>query len=100
MANPYDETDNFTSRLKVETTFANGDVRDHRQGFTQQEYFRNMQDKPQTNDAGGGFPPMKSCVKPSAPKGGTKQVRSKKTTKDDQSLIDANTKDLKSRNIK
>ena len=67
--------------LRVETTYAPGDVRDHRDGFTQQEYFRNMQDKPQTND-GGGFPEMKSCIKPSTPKGETKQRRSKKTTKE------------------
>ena len=50
------QTDNFTTRLKVETTYAPGDVRDHRDGFSQREYFRNLQDNPPETD-GGGFQP-------------------------------------------
>ena len=95
--NPYDEFENFSSRLTVETTYGPGDKRDHRDGFTQKEYFRNMQDKPQTND-GGGFPEMKSVTKPSTPKGGVKQRSRKQTT--DPAIDAANQKDLKQRNIK
>ena len=90
MANPYDETDNFTSRLKVETTFAPGEVRDHRDGFTQQEYRRNMQETP-LNEPAKGFPPMKNVVRPK-----------KKTAKNqsDAALEAANQKDLQNRNLK
>lgn len=94
----YDETDNFNTRLKVETTFGPGDVRDHRDGFSQREYFRNMQDKPQANE-GGGFPAMKSVTEAPKPKGGTKQV-SRKKTKQDEAAEAANDKDLRTRNLK
>ena len=97
MANYYDESLNFNHRLKVETN-VNGVVKDHREGFTQQEYFKNMQDKPQAND-GRGFPPMKSVTEAPKPKAGTKQRTRKKTTADEQ-VEKANTKDLKNRNLK
>lgn len=98
MPNPYDESENFNHRLKVETTFAPGDVRDHREGFSQREYRRNMQDKPQANE-GGGFPAMKSVTEAPKPKGGTKPVRQRKKTKQDEAVEAANTKDLKNRNL-
>ena len=89
MANPYEEYDNFNTRLKVETN-VQGEVIDHRQGFSQKEYFRNMQNKPEVEEAPAkGFPPMKGVVK--APK---------KKTKQEIELEKANTKDLKTRNIK
>ena len=94
----YDESLNFNHRLKVETTYAPGEVRDHRDGFIQEQYKRNMQDKPQP-DKGPGFPDMNSVTQPPKPKGGIKHRKSTKT-KEDQSLIDANAKDLKSRNLK
>ena len=98
MPNPYDEVDNFTSRLRVETTYPDK-VIDHRtREFYDREYKRNMQDKPLKNE-GRGFPDMNSVTEAPKPKAGTKRVRTKKTT-DDQSVIDANQKDLKSRNIK
>ena len=95
---PYEPT---KPRLKVETTFAEGDVRDHRDGFTQRESFRNMQSKDDadTEDTPAGFPPMKSCIQGTKPKAETKQVSLRKTKKV-QSVMDANTKDLKTRNIK
>ena len=88
MANPYEEYENFTTRLKVETN-VQGEVIDHRDGFSQQEYFRNMQNKPEVEEEPAkGFPPMKSVVK--APR---------KKTKKELDLEKANTKDLKNRNI-
>ena len=94
----YDNTDNFTSRLKVETTYAKDDVRDHRDGFTQQEYFRNQQDKPKQPNTAGGFPPMASVTQPPKPKAGVKQRRS--TAKEDQKLKEALDKDLSKRNVR
>ena len=89
MANPYEEYENFTTRLKVETN-VQGEIIDHREGFQQQEYFRNMQNKPEPEEEPAkGFPPMKNVVK--APR---------KKTKAEQKLEEANTKDLKQRNIK
>ena len=85
-------------RLKVETTFAEGDVRDHRDGFTQREYFRNQQKESKTDDEVGGFPPMKSCIQGTKPKAETKQVRRKKT-KADIDVETANKKDLNERNL-
>ena len=95
--NPYGEYENFSTRLRVETTYGPNDVRDHRDGFIQEQYRINMQDKPQTND-GGGFPNMKSVTKPSTPKGGVKPRTRKKTV--DPAIEAANNKDLKQRNIK
>ena len=88
----YDESLNFNHRLKVETTFAPGDVRDHREGFTQREYTRNQQDKNKTDkepEPKAGFPPMESVTK--APR---------KKTKKDLELEAANKKDLQNRNLK
>ena len=96
---PYEETDNFTTRLKVETTYAPGDVRDHRDGFSQREYFRNMQDNPPETD-GGGFQPMKSVTQAPKPKAGTKPARQRKKTKQDAETESAHIKDLKKRNLK
>ena len=79
---------NFNNRLKVETNMQ-GEVIDHREGFSQHEYFRNMQNKPEEEEPAKGFPPMKGVVK--APR---------KKTKDEQKLEEANKKDLKTRNIK
>ena len=84
----YEESRNFNHRLRVETTFAPGEVRDHREGFTQQEYRRNQQ-KSQPKEEAKGFPPMKSVTK--APK---------KKTKAELDIEKANTKDLKNRSIK
>lgn len=89
MAN-YDESLNFNHRLKVETTFAPGDVRDHRGGeFTQKEYLRNQQKVETPEEPAKGFPPMKSVTK--APR---------KKTKAELDLEKANNKDLKNRSIK
>ena len=85
----HEPTDNFNTRLRVETTFAEGDVRDHRSGFSQREYFRNMQDEQKPKDEPKGFPAMKGVVK--APR---------KKTKAELELQKANSKDLKQRNIK
>lgn len=85
----YDESQNFNHRLKVETTFSKDDVRDHREGFTQREYFRNQQKTEVKEEKQSGFPPMKSVTK--APR---------KKTKDEIELEKANTKDLKNRSIK
>ena len=89
-------TDNFHTRLRVETTYAPGEVRDHREGFTQQEYFRNQQKNPKQTDA-AGFPPMESVTQPSKPKGGVKQRRK---TKQDEQLEQAIDKDLSKRNVR
>ena len=94
-----EKTDNFTTRLKVETTFAPGDVRDHRDGFSQREYRRNLQDKGPA-ESGEGFPPMASVTQPSKPKGGTKPVRTRKKTKQDAAVEAALDNDLKQRNLK
>lgn len=96
MTNPYEPTDNFTSRLRVETNIQ-GEITDHRKGFAQREYRRNLQDQPQAN-YGGGFPSMKSVTEAPKPKGGTKQV-SRKKTKQDEDIEAANKKDLKKRNL-
>ena len=86
----YDESQNFNHRLKVETTFSKDDVRDHREGFTQREYFRNQQDKNKTDEEPvSGFPPMKSVTR--APR---------KKTKADLEVEAANKKDIKNRNLK
>ena len=84
----YEESRNFNHRLRVETTFAPGEVRDHREGFTQQEYRRNQQ-KSQPKEEAAGFPPMKSVTK--APR---------KRTKKDIELEQANNQELKNRNLK
>jgi len=95
------EGSNFNHRLKVETHCPNGVVKDHRENFAREQYFLNMQDKDKTDeeDTPAGFPPMKSCIQGTKPSAETKQVSRKKTTKD-KSVMDANTKDLKNRNIK
>ena len=99
--NPYAEFENYTNRLTVETTFGPGDVRDHRDGFSQREYKRNQQDDSAKKEPMAGFPPMESVTQPSKPKAGTKQVtRRKDSPADDNKLKEANNKDLKSRNIK
>ena len=85
----YEDSQNFNHRLTVETTFAKDDVRDHREGFTQQEYFRNQQKQEVKEEKQGGFPPMKSVTR--APR---------KKTKADLELEKANNKDLSKRNIK
>ena len=89
--------ENFNTKFQVETAYSDG-VRDHRQGFSQQQYFINNQSEP-PDDERTGFAPMKSVTQPPKPKGGTRQVSRKKTNKD-KSVMDANTKDLKNRNIK
>ena len=81
-------TDNFTTRLTVETTYPDK-VIDHRsREFYDREYRRNLQTEPKEEPT-KGFPPMKSVTK--APK---------KKTKKDLELEQANTKDLKNRSIK
>ena len=97
--NAYEDFENFSSRLTVETTFAPGDVRDHRDGFTQREYRRNMQDDSERKEQMAGFPAMKSVTEAPKPKAGTKRVSRRKST-DDAALEAAHDKDLKTRNIK
>ena len=95
---PYEPTDNFTSRLKVETTYPDK-VIDHRSGeFYDREYRRNMQADPKPTE-GAGFPNMQSVTQPSKPKGGVKQ-RTRKKTASDTALEAAHKKDLSKRNIK
>ena len=91
----YDESLNFNHRLKVETTYAPGVVKDHREGFTQREYFRNLQDNPKEPTGQR----MESVTQAPKPKGGVKQRTRKKTAADEQ-VEQANTKDLKNRNLK
>jgi len=98
VANPYEDSVNFNHRLTVETNMQ-GEVMDHREGFSQREYFRNSQKEPQDTE-GGGFQPMKSVTQPSKPKGGTKQVRQRKKTKSDEAVEAANQQDIKKRNLK
>lgn len=85
----YEDSQNFNHRLTVETTYSKDDVRDHREGFTQREYFRNQQAEQREPDPAKGFPPMKSVTK--APR---------KKTKADLELEKANNQDLNKRNIK
>lgn len=93
--NPYEDFENFSSRLRVETTFSEGDVRDHRDGFTQREYRRNMQEAPETIEE-KGFPTMKGVIKAPKPK-----RKPKKTTTDDQdaALKKASKEDLSNRGL-
>ena len=44
------EGSNFNYRLKVETHYPNGVVKDHRENFTREQYFLNMQDKDKTDE--------------------------------------------------
>ena len=100
MANQYEPFENFHTRLKVETVFAEGDVRDHRTGdFYKREYERNQQRKDEPVEPAVGFPSMKGVVNAPKPKGGTKQVSRKKSASD-QKILDANNTDLKNRNLK
>lgn len=94
--NPYGEYENFHNRLRVETTYAEGDVRDHREGFVQQEYRKNLQDNPERNQGMSGFPAMKSVTK--APKPKADKPRSSKSQ--DKALEDALDKDLSKRNVR
>ena len=93
----YEDAPNFNHRFKVETNMGRKGVVDHREGFAQQEYRKNMQDNPSKDDKLAGFPPMKSATKPPKAKGGVKQV---KTKTDDAALEAAKTLDLKNRNLK
>ena len=95
----HEETDNFTTRLKVETTYAPGEVRDHRDGFQQQQYRRNLQ----TDKRPHGMQPMgevtgqfKMPDKPVSRE--PKPVKS--GARNDEKIKEANQKDLKQRNIK
>ena len=91
---------NFNYRLKVDTN-VNGEIIDHREGFSQKEYFRGHEKK------------SEPIMEPLGPMNGTGQLlkkpqsqikqktrtRRKKTT-DDAAIEAANTKDLKTRNLK
>jgi len=94
----YEDAPNFNHRFKVETAYPDG-ARDHREGFTQQEYQRNQQTESDEKEPMAGFPPMKSVTEAPKPKAGVKKV-SRSKTKTDQSITDANKKDLKNRNLK
>ena len=89
-------TDNFTTRLKVQTAYPDG-FRDHREGFHKEQYFFNNQNEPR-NTQRSGFVPLNSVVKPPQPKGGTKQVT--RNLDIDPAIEAANNKDLKKRNLK
>ena len=93
----YEDAPNFNHRFKVETAYPDG-KRDHREGFTQQEYQRNQQDKSDEKEPMAGFPPMKGITEAPKPKAGIKKV-SRSKTKTDASITDANKKDLKNRNL-
>ena len=97
----YEEAPNFNNRFIVETNLA-GEVVDHRDGFQQQEYRKNMQDKPQPVEGPEGFPVMVGAVKAPQKKAGTKQVKhgSRKASPTEQKIQDASTNDLKKRGIK
>ena len=92
----YEDAPNFNHRFKVETNMGRQGVVDHREGFAQQEYRKNMQDKSDEKEPLAGFPPMKSVTEAPKPKGGVKQVRAKSEKK----ITDANKKDLQNRNLK
>jgi len=89
--------ENFHTRLKVETAYPDG-TRDHRDNFVQEEYQKNSQRQDQVSEP-TGFVPMKGVTQAPKTKPKTKRV-SRKNIKKDQSVMDANTQDLKSRNIK
>lgn len=95
----YDDAPNFNHRFKVETAYPDG-KRDHRAGFAQQEYRRNMQDKSEDKEPMAGFPPMKTVTEPPKPKAGTKPVRQRKKTKADEAIEEAVKKDHRNRNLK
>ena len=101
MANAYEPVDNFTSRLRVETSFPDG-KRDHRDGFSQQEYRKNLQDKPEEKEPMAGFPPMKGIVEAPKAKAGVKEKKtpSRRMSAKEKAAIDAaNQKDLNRRNL-
>ena len=91
----YDDAPNFNHRFKVETNMGSKGVVDHRDGFAQQEYRKNMQQKSEDKEPIAGFPPMKSATQAPKPKGGVKQVK----TKTDKAITAANKKDLQNRNL-
>ena len=97
----YEEAPNFNNRFKVETNLG-GEVVDHREGFQQQEYRKNMQDSPQPEEGPEGFPVMVGTVQAPKKKPGTKQVKhgARKLTSAEQKLQNESTKDLKKRGIK
>ena len=91
-------TDNFTSRLKVETNI-DGVIKDHRDGFSQREYFRTetkVYETPEGAALGDIQRGERSKVTPPKPQ----PKRRKKKTDTDAALEAANKKDLKSRNLK
>ena len=95
----YDDAPNFNHRFKVETAYPDG-KRDHREGFTQQEYQKNQQRESDKKEPMAGFPPMKGTTEAPKPKAGTKRVRQYKKTKEDEAVEQAVKKDHRNRNLK
>ena len=93
----YDDAPNFNHRFKVETAYPEG-KRDHRDGFTQQEYQRNQQTESDEKEPMAGFPPMKGTTEAPKAKAGVKKV-SRPKTKTDKAVTAAIKKDLQNRNL-
>ena len=92
-------TDNFHTRLKVQTAYPDG-FKDHREGFHKEQYFFNNQNEPRNTER-SGFVPLNNRVAPPKPKAGTKQISPKPNkSKADLDLEAANKKDIKNRRIK
>ena len=91
----YEPVDNFTSRLRVDTTYPDKVV-DHRgKEFRDREYQRNSQSTPPKPKG----QQMESVTEVPARKRARAKAKDAKQT-DDAALKEAATKDLKQRNIK
>ena len=98
----YEDAPNFNHRFKVETNM-NGEIVDHRDGWAQREYKRGtpgVYEPPEGSELG----PIKrgERMKPEKPKPNPvkRATRKTKTKTDDAALDAANTKDLKTKNLK
>ena len=88
-------TNNFTSRLRVQTAYPDG-FRDHRQGFHKEQYFFNNQNEPRNTES-SGFVPLNNTVRPSKKKDTT--VNKTTTDKEDTALKKAVKDDLTKRGL-
>lgn len=99
----YQDAPNFCNRFIVETAYPDG-PKDHREGFSKQEYFKGGSIAPGVNK---DIPPVGKKVKaqkrPSMTQGpgvaNPAPLPKKSKTKTDAALNAANTKDLKQRNL-
>ena len=88
-------TDNFNTRLKVQTAYPDG-FRDHREGFHKEQYFFNNQNEPRNTER-SGFVPLNNTVRRPKP---TEPPKRKQTTdKEDAALKKAAKQDLTNRGL-